>query len=114
MRLWDDGGAIGIDVMRGNDERKTADPNADGAEDMVGVILAAGRGRRMGSLPTGLPKPALPVLDEPILYHQLQVMQRNKLFIFLAYQKHFRQDFESHLLLHQRSFTMNYPLVFII
>jgi dTDP-glucose pyrophosphorylase len=41
---------------------------------MAGVILAAGKGSRMGHLPTRLPKPALPVLDRPILHHQLETL----------------------------------------
>ncbi len=41
---------------------------------MTGVILAAGKGSRMSVLPTRLPKPVLPVLGEPILYHQLRAM----------------------------------------
>jgi len=44
------------------------------AHDIVGVILAAGKGSRMSVLPTRLPKPVLPVLGEPILYHQLRAM----------------------------------------
>jgi len=42
--------------------------------DLTGVILAAGRGTRMGILPTALPKVVLPILDEPIVYHQLRIM----------------------------------------
>ena len=42
--------------------------------EITGVILAAGKGSRMSVLPTRLPKPVLPVLGEPILYHQLRSM----------------------------------------
>lgn len=41
---------------------------------LVGVILAAGKGSRMSALPTRLPKPVLPVLDKPIICHQLEIM----------------------------------------
>lgn len=41
---------------------------------LVGVILAAGKGSRMMRLPTRLPKPVLPVLDKPIICHQLEIM----------------------------------------
>lgn len=43
-------------------------------KNLVGVILAAGKGSRMGLLPTDLPKTVLPILDEPVLYHQLRTM----------------------------------------
>jgi dTDP-glucose pyrophosphorylase len=43
---------------------------------IIGVILAAGRGTRMGQLSTRLPKAVLPILDEPIAYHQLRTMAR--------------------------------------
>jgi len=43
-------------------------------ESVTGVILAAGKGTRMGQLATRLPKAVLPVLDEPIAYHQLRTM----------------------------------------
>lgn len=44
-------------------------------EALTGVILAAGRGTRMGVLSTQLPKPVLPVLNYPIVYHQLRLME---------------------------------------
>ncbi len=44
------------------------------SEEIAGVILAAGKGSRMSPLPTRLPKPALPVLNRPIVYHQLQAL----------------------------------------
>ena len=46
----------------------------DESSELIGVILAAGRGSRMMNLPTCLPKPALPILDKPILYYQLEAM----------------------------------------
>jgi len=42
----------------------------------IGVILAAGRGSRMDQLSTRLPKAVLPVLGEPIIYHQLRAMAK--------------------------------------
>ncbi len=44
-------------------------------EPLTGVILAAGRGTRMGVLSTRLPKPVLPVLNLPIVYHQMRLMK---------------------------------------
>jgi len=46
----------------------------DANDSIIGVILAAGKGSRMSLLPTRLPKPVLPVLGEPLLYHQLRAM----------------------------------------
>jgi NDP-sugar pyrophosphorylase family protein len=43
-------------------------------QEIIGVALAAGKGSRMMSLQTKLPKPVLPVLDKPIVYHQLEAM----------------------------------------
>jgi dTDP-glucose pyrophosphorylase len=44
------------------------------SSDLYGVILAAGKGSRMARLPTDLPKCVLPVLDKPILAHQLDLL----------------------------------------
>ncbi len=46
------------------------------SDEIVGVALAAGKGSRMLGLQTQLPKPVLPVLDKPIVYHQLEAMVR--------------------------------------
>lgn len=40
--------------------------------DYVGVVLAAGRGRRMGALAEHYPKPLLPVANEPLICHHLR------------------------------------------
>ena len=40
-----------------------------------GVILAAGRGERMGSLGTRYPKASLPVCNKPIIEHQIELMR---------------------------------------
>ncbi|MFN2446225.1 MAG: sugar phosphate nucleotidyltransferase [Vicinamibacterales bacterium] len=42
---------------------------------MVGVILAAGKGARMYPFSERSPKPILPVLNRPLLVHQLEVMR---------------------------------------
>jgi NDP-sugar pyrophosphorylase family protein len=39
---------------------------------MKAVVLAAGKGTRMGGLTTDLPKPMLPVRDKPVLEHILE------------------------------------------
>lgn len=45
-----------------------------GNGELLGVVLAAGKGSRMAQLPTRLPKPVLPILDQPIVHHQLRIM----------------------------------------
>ena len=40
-----------------------------------GVILAAGRGERMGSLGERYPKASLPVCNKPIILHQIELMR---------------------------------------
>jgi dTDP-glucose pyrophosphorylase len=42
----------------------------------VGVILAAGRGRRLGSLGEAYVKALLPVANEPVIAHQLRLLHR--------------------------------------
>jgi dTDP-glucose pyrophosphorylase len=42
---------------------------------MVGVILAAGKGARMYPFSERSPKPILPILNQPLLSHQIQVMR---------------------------------------
>ncbi len=42
--------------------------------DFVGVILAAGRGSRMGALGENYPKALLPVANEPLIAHHLRLM----------------------------------------
>lgn len=44
--------------------------------EIVGVVLAAGRGRRMGALGEECPKALLPVGDRPLLAHQLSLLHR--------------------------------------
>jgi glucose-1-phosphate thymidylyltransferase len=42
---------------------------------MVGVILAAGKGARMYPFSEKSPKPILPILNRPLLAHQIEVMR---------------------------------------
>ena len=44
--------------------------------DYDGLILAAGRGERMGALSGIYPKPLLPVANEPVIAHHLRLFQR--------------------------------------
>lgn len=44
---------------------------------MVGVILAAGKGARMYPFSERSPKPILPILNRPLLLHQLDVMRHS-------------------------------------
>jgi dTDP-glucose pyrophosphorylase len=58
---------------------------------ITGVILAAGLGTRMGSLPTELPKAVLPVLNRPIIFHQLKMMESvgiEDVYIVVGYNSH--------------------------
>jgi dTDP-glucose pyrophosphorylase len=43
--------------------------------DLVGVILAGGRGSRMFPFTEHLPKPLLPVCNKPLIVHQLEMMK---------------------------------------
>jgi dTDP-glucose pyrophosphorylase len=49
--------------------------NLDGR--MVGVILAAGKGARMYPFSERSPKPILPILNRPLLAHQIEVMRES-------------------------------------
>jgi len=40
------------------------------------VILAGGRGSRMGAFAEGFPKPMIKVADKPILEHQIELAKR--------------------------------------
>lgn len=48
---------------------------ADLKDRMVGVILAAGKGARMYPFSERSPKPILPILNRPLLAHQIEVMR---------------------------------------
>jgi NDP-sugar pyrophosphorylase family protein len=45
------------------------------SERLVGVILAAGKGARMYPFSEHSPKPILPILNRPLLTHQIEVMR---------------------------------------
>jgi dTDP-glucose pyrophosphorylase len=56
--------------------------------DYSGVILAAGRGKRMGALGEQFPKALLPVGDEPLIGHQLRLFRRlgiTEVFVVIGY-----------------------------
>lgn len=42
--------------------------------EIVGVILAAGKGTRIRQLPSTYPKPVLPILGAPLIYYQLRMI----------------------------------------
>ena len=46
---------------------------------MKTVIMAGGRGTRMASVASGLPKPLIPLHNKPILQYQLECLAKNKL-----------------------------------
>jgi dTDP-glucose pyrophosphorylase len=48
---------------------------AESADRVVGVILAAGKGARMYPFSERNPKPILPILNRPLLSHQIEVMR---------------------------------------
>ncbi|MCP4639322.1 MAG: NTP transferase domain-containing protein [bacterium] len=74
-------------------------------DEVVGVILAAGKGSRMSPLSTRLPKPVLPILNKPIICHQLEAMRSvgiRKAYVVVGYRgfevvrelERFEQDFD--------------------
>lgn len=48
---------------------------AEASGSVVGVILAAGKGARMFPFSERSPKPMLPILNRPLLVHQIEVMR---------------------------------------
>ena len=65
------------------------------AEPLAGVILAGGRGRRMGGL-NWLPKVLLPVRGRPVLAHQLEQLKRlgiERVVIVAGYRKEMVLDY---------------------
>jgi len=54
---------------------------------MQGVILAAGRGTRMGALTEHVPKPMLPLLGKPLLAWQLEMLPQaiNEVILVVGY-----------------------------
>ena len=60
------------------------------AQQMVGVILAAGRGTRLHPLNVDYPKPLLPVCNKPIIRYHLEDMQRvgiDEVFVVVGHLK---------------------------
>jgi glucose-1-phosphate thymidylyltransferase len=56
----------------------------------VGLILAAGKGKRMGYLSEVLPKPLFPLYDKPIIHHIVENMQHigvNRIHVVVNHQK---------------------------
>ena len=43
--------------------------------DLLGVILAAGKGTRIAPFSERYPKPILPILGKPLLQHQVECMR---------------------------------------
>ena len=39
------------------------------------VVMAAGRGSRMGELPRDIPKPLLPVGNKPMIWHPINMLE---------------------------------------
>jgi dTDP-glucose pyrophosphorylase len=64
---------------------------------MKAVILAAGRGTRMGDLTTNLPKPMLDVKGKPVLEHIVEGLRDeagiNDIFIIIGWQGHVIREY---------------------
>jgi len=64
---------------------------------MKAVILAAGRGTRMGDLTTNLPKPMLPVEGKPVLEHIVEGLRDGakitEIFIIIGWQGNVIRDY---------------------
>ena len=57
-------------------------------KDLVGVILAGGKGTRMQPFSTKYPKPILPILNRPLMVHQIEQMVNvgiNKIYIVIGH-----------------------------
>ncbi len=56
---------------------------------MKAVILAGGRGSRMGALTDSIPKPLISVCDKPLILHTLEALPRvvEEIFIVVGYKK---------------------------
>jgi len=75
--------------LKGEDGKYKAEPNyvcddildaanlIDSIKDISAVILAGGRGERMGPLTDKVPKPMLPLKGRPILEHQISLLKRH-------------------------------------
>ncbi len=59
--------------------------------EIVGVILAAGKGTRMLPFTKRWPKPVLPILGQPLVRHQVEMMRRlgvQKVFVVVGHLGH--------------------------
>ena len=59
-------------------QQPSAGTGGDGARaggDLLGVILAAGKGTRMAPFSERFPKPVLPILGKPLLQHQVECLR---------------------------------------
>ncbi len=54
---------------------ESSSANAPGASKYTGVILSAGKGSRIDPFNTRYPKPMLPIVNRPILEHQVEQMK---------------------------------------
>lgn len=50
-------------------------PHWEGSDELLGVILAAGKGTRIHPFSEHYPKPILPILGKPLLQHQVEILR---------------------------------------
>ena len=65
-------------------------------DEFLGVILAAGVGRRIKPLSLMIPKPLLPVCNKPIMQYQIEEMQNlgiKKIIIVIGHLKNKIRDY---------------------
>ncbi len=81
---------------------------------MQTVILAAGRGTRMGALTESIPKPMLPILGKPILQYQIENLPRgvDEVILVVGYfgsviQQYFGGDFDGRRILYVEQEELN-------
>ncbi len=63
---------------------------------MKAVILAAGKGERLGNVTQTTPKPMLPIFDKPVLEHNIEMCKRFgivDIYINLHYMSQVFKDF---------------------
>tara|TARA_B100000315_G_scaffold213396_1_gene211327 strand:- start:683 stop:925 length:243 start_codon:yes stop_codon:yes gene_type:complete len=60
------------------------------------VILAGGKGKRMGDLSKNIPKPMIPVAGKPILEHQIDLVKKygyKDIILLTGYKHEVIQDY---------------------
>lgn len=65
---------------------------------MIAIIIAGGKGLRMGNITQTIPKPMLPIAGKPIMEHQINFLKSNgikDLFILIGYLGHVIRDYFS-------------------